>query len=64
MADIINFIKFKPVTYSVHLTHYEDDFGVEVVGCDDDAESRRRVAEALRYAAGMIIDGIKYDTTR
>jgi len=59
MADIINFIKFKPVTYSVHLTHYEDDFGVEVVGADDDEESRRRVAEALKYAAKMILGEIK-----
>ena len=54
MSNIINFIKYKPITYSVHLTHYEDDFGVEVVGADDDAESRKRVAEALRYAANMI----------
>jgi hypothetical protein len=59
MSNIINFIKYKPITYSVHLTHYEDDFGVEVVGADDDAESRRRVAEALKYAAKMILDGTK-----
>lgn len=59
MADIINFIKFKPITYSVHLTHYEDNFGVEVVGADDDEESRRRVAEALKYAAKMILGEIK-----
>lgn len=59
MADIINFIKFKPITYSVHLTHYEDDFSVEVVGADDDDESRRCVAEALKYAAKMILGEIK-----
>lgn len=60
MSEIINFIKYKPVTYSVHLTHYEDDFSVEVTGADDDEESRKRVAAALRYAANMI-DGSNVD---
>lgn len=54
MSEIINFIKYKPVTYSVHLTHYEDNFSVEVTGVTDDEESRRRVAAALRQAADMI----------
>jgi hypothetical protein len=54
MSIIIEFIKYKPVQYTVHLSHDERGFSVQVVGVADDKESRKRVAAGLRKAAEMI----------
>ena len=56
MADIVEFIKYKPVHYTVHLSHDERGFSVQVVDVADDPESRKRVADGLRKAADMIDD--------
>lgn len=60
MADIIEFIKYKPVHYTVHLSHDERGFSVQVMDVSEDEESRKRVAAALRKAASMI-DGAGHE---
>ena len=57
--NVIEFIKYKPVQYTVHLSHDADGFTVQVVDAADDKESRKRVAAALRKAAKMITESIK-----
>lgn len=54
MSDVIEFIKYKPVHYTVHLSHYERGFSVHVVDVSDDPQSRKRVADELRRAADII----------
>lgn len=54
MTNIVNFLKYKPVHYTVHFTHDENEFSVQVMDVADDEESRRRVADAMEHAARMI----------
>lgn len=54
MADVVEFIKYRPVHYTVHLSHDERGFSVQVMDVAEDDESRKRVAAALRKAADMI----------
>jgi uncharacterized protein (UPF0276 family) len=58
MSDIIEFIKYKPVHYTVHLSHDHNGFSVQVMDVAEDAESRQRVADALRKAADMIEEDV------
>ena len=59
MNNVIEFIKYKPVHYTVHLSHDADGFTVQVIDVADDNESRKRVAAALRKAAKMITESVK-----
>lgn len=54
MADVINFLKYSPVNYTVHLSHTEDGLSVQIMDVASDKESQLRVADALEYAAEMI----------
>jgi len=54
MVDIVEFIKYRPVHYTVHLFHDERGFSVQVMNVAEDDESRKRVSAALRMAADMI----------
>lgn len=56
MADVVEFIKHKPVHYTVHVSHDEHGFSVRVMDVSDNQQSRERVAEALRKAADLITD--------
>lgn len=53
---VINFLKYRPVRYTVHLSHDENGFSIQVMDVADDDESRLKVADALEYAASMIRD--------
>lgn len=59
MADVINFLKFRPVNYTVHLSHSDDGFSVSVMDVEDSKESRERVSIALIKAANMITGDIE-----
>lgn len=54
MTNVVNFIRFKPVHYSVHLSHDESGFYVQVRDVSENDESRKRIAADLRRAAEMI----------
>ena len=54
MSDVIELIKYKPVHYTVYLSHDERGFSVQVADVSDESDSRKRVARDLRHAADLI----------